>query len=157
MRGLITANLKVLRTYPNDNDESIIAKMRCMTSASTSFSSLDGIGSNIHIVGLADLTRLYNSFSPIVENECNCSLRGSIVHNLMWYCSWQLHGYCLISNSIDFGSKIVHKVITAVLLGNGEGDSHWGGSFHLASSQHLPCCRWGGAVAVLADGSDGGN
>ncbi len=83
MRGLITANLKVLRTYPNDNDESIIAKMRCMTSASTSFSSLDGIGSNIHIVGLADLTRLYNSFSPIVENACNCSLRGSIVHNLM--------------------------------------------------------------------------
>ncbi len=130
MRGLITANLKVLRTYPNDNDESIIAKMRCMTSASTSFSSLDGIGSNIHIVGLADLTRLYNSFSPIVENAWNCSLRGSIVHNLMWYCSWQLHGYCLISNSIDFGSKIVHKVITAVLLGNGGGDSLWGGSFH---------------------------
>ncbi len=40
------------------------------------------------------------------------------MHNLMSYCSWQLHGYSLISNSIDFGSKIVHKVITAVLLGN---------------------------------------
>ncbi len=30
----------------------------------------------------------------------------------------QLNGYSLISNMIDFGSKIVHKVITAVLLGN---------------------------------------
>ncbi len=29
-----------------------------------------------------------------------------------------LHGYNLISSSIDFGSKIVHKVITAVLLRN---------------------------------------
>ncbi len=27
-----------------------------MTSGSTSFSSLDGIGSNIHVVGLVDLT-----------------------------------------------------------------------------------------------------
>ncbi len=30
----------------------------------------------------------------------------------------QLHGYSLISNSIDFGSEIVHKVINAVLLRN---------------------------------------
>ncbi len=52
MRGLITANLKVLGTYPNDNDELIIAKIGSMTSGSTSFSSLDGIGSNIHVVGL---------------------------------------------------------------------------------------------------------
>ncbi len=44
-----------------------------MTSGSTSFSSLDGIGSNIHVVGLADSTSLYNSSSPIVENEWNCS------------------------------------------------------------------------------------
>ncbi len=44
-----------------------------MTSGSTSFSSLDGIGSNIHVVGLDDLTSLYNSSSPIVENEWNCS------------------------------------------------------------------------------------
>ncbi len=29
-----------------------------MTSGSTSFSNLDGIGSNIHVVGLADLTSL---------------------------------------------------------------------------------------------------
>ncbi len=43
-----------------------------MTSGCTSFSSLDGIESNIHVVGLADLTSLYNS-SPIVENERNCS------------------------------------------------------------------------------------
>ncbi len=54
MRGLITANLKVLGTYPNDNDELIIAKRGSMTSGSTYFSSLDGIGSNIHVVGLAD-------------------------------------------------------------------------------------------------------
>ncbi len=44
-----------------------------MTSESTSFSSLDGIGSNIHVFGLADLTSLYNSPSPIAENEWNCS------------------------------------------------------------------------------------
>ncbi len=44
-----------------------------MTSGSTSFNSLDGIGSNIHVVCLADLTTLYNSPSPIVENEWNCS------------------------------------------------------------------------------------
>ncbi len=63
MRGLITANLKVLGTYPNDNDELIIAKRGSMTSGSTSFSSLDGIGLDgiIHVVGLADLTSLYNS------------------------------------------------------------------------------------------------
>ncbi len=72
MRGLITANLKVLGTYPNDNDDLIIAKRGSMTSGSTSFSSLDGIGSNIHVVGLADLS-LYNSSSPIADNEWNCS------------------------------------------------------------------------------------
>ncbi len=44
-----------------------------MTSGRISFSSLDGIGSNIHVVGLADLTSLYNSSSPIVENEWNYS------------------------------------------------------------------------------------
>ncbi len=44
-----------------------------MASGSTSLSSLDGIGSNTHVVGLADLTSLYNSSSPIVENERNCS------------------------------------------------------------------------------------
>ncbi len=37
-----------------------------MTSGSSSFSGLDGIGSNIHVVGLADLKSLYNSSSPIV-------------------------------------------------------------------------------------------
>ncbi len=72
MRGLITANLKILGTYPNDNDDLIIAKRGYMTSGNTSFGSLDGIGSNIH-VGLAYLTSLYNSSSPIVENEWNCS------------------------------------------------------------------------------------
>ncbi len=54
MRGLITANLKVLGTYPNDNDKLIIAKRGSMNSGSTFFSSLDVIGSNIHVVGLAD-------------------------------------------------------------------------------------------------------
>ncbi len=73
MKSLITANVKVLGTYPNDNDKLIIAKRGSMTSESTSFSSLDGIGSNIHVVGLADLTSLYNSSSAIVENEWNCS------------------------------------------------------------------------------------
>ncbi len=55
-----------------------------MTSGSTSFSSLDGIGSNIHVVGLDDLTSLYNSSSPIVENEWIVP-QGiySIVHYLM--------------------------------------------------------------------------
>ncbi len=73
MRGLITADLKVLGTYPNDNDELIIAKRGYMTSGSTSFISLDGIEPNIHVVGIADLTSLCNSSSPIVENEWNCS------------------------------------------------------------------------------------
>ncbi len=73
MRGLITAILNVLGTYPNDNDELIIAKSGSRTSGSTSFSSLDGIGSNIHVVRLAYLTSLYNSSSTIVENLCNCS------------------------------------------------------------------------------------
>ncbi len=44
-----------------------------MTSGSTSFSSLYGIGSNIHVTGLADLTSLYNFSSTIGENEWNCS------------------------------------------------------------------------------------
>ena len=73
MRGLITASLKVLGTYPNDNDELIIVSRGSMTSGSTSFRSLDGIGSKIHVVGLGDLTSLYNSSSPIVENVWNCS------------------------------------------------------------------------------------
>ncbi len=71
MTGLITANVTVLGTYPNDNDALIIAKKGSMTSGSTYFSSLDGIGSNMRVVGLADLTSLYNSFSPIVEWNCS--------------------------------------------------------------------------------------
>jgi len=54
--GLITASLKVLGTYPNNNDKLIIVRRGSMTSGSTSFRSLDGIGSNIHVVGLDDLT-----------------------------------------------------------------------------------------------------
>ncbi len=57
-----------------------------MTSKSSSFSSLDGIGTNIHVAGLADLTSLHNYSSPTVENEWNCS-SGSTVHYLMQYCS----------------------------------------------------------------------
>ncbi len=60
MRGLITASLKVFGTYPNDNDELIIFRRGSMTSGSTSFSSLDGMGS-MYVVGLDDLTSLYNS------------------------------------------------------------------------------------------------
>ncbi len=44
-----------------------------MTSGSTAFSCLDGIGTNIHVVGLVDVTSLYNSSSPIVVIEWNCS------------------------------------------------------------------------------------
>ncbi len=73
MRGSITTNLNVLGTYPNDNDKLIMAKRGSMPSGSTSFSSLNGIGSNIYVVGLADLTSLYNYSPPIVENEWNCS------------------------------------------------------------------------------------
>ncbi len=73
MRSLITANLKVLGTYPNDNDKLLIAKRGSMISGSTYFSSLDGIGSNLHVVGLADLSSLYSSSFPIVDNEWNCS------------------------------------------------------------------------------------
>ncbi len=50
-----------------------------MTSGSNYFSSLDGLDS-LHVVGLSDLTSLYNSSSPIVENEWNCSSGGSILH-----------------------------------------------------------------------------
>ncbi len=82
MRGLIIAYLKVLGTYHNDNDKLIIAKRGSMTSGSTSFSSLDGIGSNIHVVGLADITSLYNSSSPIVENEWNCSSQFDVILQL---------------------------------------------------------------------------
>ncbi len=82
LRGLITANLKVLGTYPSDNEKLIIAKRGSMTSGSNYFSSLDGLDS-LHIVGLSDLTSLYNSSSPIVENEWNCSSGGSILHYLM--------------------------------------------------------------------------
>ncbi len=60
-------------TYPKDIDKLIIFRRGSMTSGSTSFSSLDGIGSNIHVVGLDDLTSFYNSSSPVVENEWNCS------------------------------------------------------------------------------------
>ncbi len=80
MRGLLPANLKVLGTYPNDNDNVIIAKRGSMTSGSTSFSSLDGLESNIHVVVLADLTSLYNSSSPVVENERNYS-SGDLLRN----------------------------------------------------------------------------
>ncbi len=69
MRGLITGSLKVVGTYPNENDKLIIVRRGSMTSGSTYFRSLDGIGSNIHVVGLDDLTSLYNYSSPIVENE----------------------------------------------------------------------------------------
>ncbi len=55
MRGLITANFKVLGTYPNDNDKLIIAKRGSMTSGSSSFSSLDGIGSRVRCSALFDV------------------------------------------------------------------------------------------------------
>ncbi len=67
-----------------------------MTSGSTYLvAQMLYIGYKIHVVGLDDLTNLYNSSSPIAENEWNCSSG-----NLMWYCSWRLHGCSSISNSI---------------------------------------------------------
>ncbi len=39
--------------------------------------------------------------------------------------------------------------------GGGGGELSLRREFSPASSQHLPRCRWGGAVAVLADGLDG--
>ncbi len=42
MRGL-TANLKVLGTYPNVTEELVKCRRGFMTSGSNSFSSLDGI------------------------------------------------------------------------------------------------------------------
>ncbi len=61
MRGLLTATLNDFGTYPNDNDELIIFRRGSITSGSTSFRSLDGTGSKIQVVGLHDLTSLYNS------------------------------------------------------------------------------------------------
>ncbi len=62
-------SLKVFGTYPNDNDNLVMFRIEPMTSGSTAFISLDGIGSSIHVVGLDDLRSLYNSSSPIAENE----------------------------------------------------------------------------------------
>ncbi len=73
MRGLIAASLKVFVTYRNDNDKLIIFRRGSITSGSTSFRSLDRARSNLQVVGLDDLTSLYNYF-PVEEKECNCSL-----------------------------------------------------------------------------------
>ncbi len=61
MRGLITASLKFFGTYLNNIDKLIIFRRGSMTSRNTSFSSLDNIGSNIHVV-LDDLTSLIQFF-----------------------------------------------------------------------------------------------
>ncbi len=61
MRGLTTDHLKEFGTYPNDNDELIIFGGGYFTSGSTSFRSLNGMGSNLQVVCLDDLTSLYNS------------------------------------------------------------------------------------------------
>ncbi len=61
MRGLITASLKDFGTCPNDNDELIIFRRGYITSRGTSFRILDEAGTNLQVVGLDDLTSLYNS------------------------------------------------------------------------------------------------
>ncbi len=61
MRGLVIANLKEFGTYSNDNDELIVFGKGYFFSGSTSFRSLNGTGSNLQVVGLDDLTSLYNS------------------------------------------------------------------------------------------------
>ncbi len=65
MRGLITANLKVLRAYPNDNDKFIIPKRGSKPSGNTPFSSLDGIGSN----KIQDLFVTYTIIQDITSSE----------------------------------------------------------------------------------------
>ncbi len=54
-----------------------------MTSGSTSCCSLDGIGSNIHVVGLADLTSLYNSSSSIVVGKTFSHFRRCVVQSTL--------------------------------------------------------------------------
>lgn len=68
---LIIASLKAFGTYPNDKDELMILRRGSMTSGSISFISLVGIWSNLHVVGLHDLTSLDKSSSPIEMNESN--------------------------------------------------------------------------------------
>ncbi len=71
--GLIIASLKVFGTYPRDKDELMILRRGYMTSGNISFSSLVGIGSNIQVVDLDELTSLQNSSSPTAINESNFS------------------------------------------------------------------------------------
>uniref|UniRef100_A0A8C2K249 Growth factor receptor-bound protein 10b n=2 Tax=Cyprinus carpio TaxID=7962 RepID=A0A8C2K249_CYPCA len=99
MRGL-TANLKVLGTYPKDIDELIIFRRGSMTSGSTSFSSLDGIGSNIHVVGFDDLTSLYSSSCPIddVDLEALVNDMNSSFESLYTSCSVQTESTSLLHN-----------------------------------------------------------
>ncbi len=90
MRGLITANLKVFGTYPNDNDELLIFRRGSITSGGTSFRSLNGTGSNI------GWFRWFNKFIQFLISNwrewVELYLKGSIAYYLMRYCGWQLHG-----------------------------------------------------------------
>ncbi len=82
---LNNSKLEVFGAYPNDIDELIIVKITSITSGSTSFRSLDGTGSTIQVVGLDNLTSLYNSLFPIEENESGSGIvpQGSIAYYLM--------------------------------------------------------------------------
>jgi len=71
IRGLIVANLIVFGTYSSDKDELMILRRRSMTSGSNYFSSLVGIGSDIHVVDLDDLTSLDISSFPFATNDWN--------------------------------------------------------------------------------------
>jgi len=79
-----------------------------MTSGSIYFNSLVGIGSNIHVV---NLTNLDNSSSSIAMKEWNFSL------GRLQCTPRRLHSYNFLPDVINLISE-VHKVITAVLLGN---------------------------------------
>jgi len=73
MRGLTTASLNGLGTWPRDKDELIILRRGSSATGNNSFSCLVGIGSNKHVVGLDAVISLFSSSCPIVVKHWNCS------------------------------------------------------------------------------------
>jgi len=74
MRGLISASLNILGTSPKDKDELKILRRDSSTTSNTSFISLEGVGSNKHVVGLDAMIRLFSSSCPIVVKRCSYSI-----------------------------------------------------------------------------------
>ncbi|MGL5596967.1 MAG: hypothetical protein ACRDDA_02375, partial [Aeromonas sp.] len=61
IRGLITASLYALGTYPNDKDEFMILRRGSIISGSISFNKVAGMGSSIQVADLDALIILDNS------------------------------------------------------------------------------------------------